>query len=73
MTAPTPREMAQALAARRRRATFACTVCGREYEAWDRQRQQARTCSPACRQKLYRERKRADLHAKLYAARALTK
>ncbi len=58
MTAPTPRELAQALAARRHRAVFICEVCGAEKEGWLRKTQQARTCSPACRQKLYRQRKR---------------
>lgn len=51
-------ELARALAARRKRATFVCEVCGREYEAWDRATQRARTCSPACRQKLYRAGKK---------------
>ena len=63
MTDTDASEIARALAARRRRAVFICEVCEREYEAWDRQRQQARTCSPACRQKLYRERKQAERHA----------
>lgn len=54
-------ELARALAARRRRATFVCEVCGAEYEAWDRKptKQPARTCSSKCRQQLYRDRKRA--------------
>ncbi len=54
----TTSEAARQLAALRPRATFVCEVCGHEYEAWVRDTQQARTCSPACRQKLYRQRKR---------------
>ena len=51
-------EMARALAALRPRSTFTCEVCGQPFEAWVRDKQPARTCSPACRQKLYRGRKR---------------
>lgn len=54
----TSSEAARQLAALRPRATFVCTVCGAEFEAWVRDTQQAQTCSPACRQKLYRQRKR---------------
>lgn len=53
-----PSDLARQLAARRKRATFVCEVCGAAFEAWARKKQQARTCSPACRQKLYRDRKR---------------
>ena len=52
-------EIARQLAARRKRAVFICEVCGREYEAWDRRKQQARTCSGRCRVKLHRDAKRA--------------
>jgi len=51
-------DLARALAARRKRAVFACEVCGRQYEAWDRATQRARTCSPSCRQKLWRQRQK---------------
>lgn len=58
MTVPTPSEAAQALAVLRRRANFACLVCGREFDGLDRPTQQPRTCSAKCRQQLYRDRKR---------------
>jgi hypothetical protein len=48
-------ELARALAARRRRTTLRCEVCGTAFEAWDRKTQQARTCSGACRAKLHRQ------------------
>ena len=54
----TTSEAARQLAALRPRATFVCAVCGAEFEAWVRDTQQSRTCSPSCRQKLYRQRKR---------------
>jgi len=60
MTTPDASEMARALAARRRRATFTCAICGQQYEAWDRKpnRQPARTCSNACRQALWRKNRK---------------
>lgn len=58
MTGHDATEAARQLAARRKRGTFACEVCGREYEALDRPKQQPRTCSPACRQKAFRERRK---------------
>jgi len=53
-------ESARALAARRKRAVFTCEVCGRQYEAWDRSKQPARTCSGRCRVKLHRDAKRTE-------------
>lgn len=49
---------ARALAARRRRAVFVCTVCGAEFETLARPKQLPLTCSPRCRQQAYRNRKR---------------
>jgi hypothetical protein len=49
--------MGRALAALRPRAVLRCTVCGKEFTAWDRKTQQARTCSGACRVKLHRQSK----------------
>ena len=54
----TTSEAARQLAALRPRAVYVCEFCGRAFEALARRTQQARTCSPACRQKLYRQRKR---------------
>lgn len=51
-------ELARQLAARRRRTTIRCEVCGQEAEVWARKSQQARTCSPKCRQQLYRDRRK---------------
>lgn len=50
-------EAARQLAARRPRATFVCTVCGREFVALVRKTQPAQTCSTACRQRLQRQRR----------------
>lgn len=52
-------DLGRALAALRPRTTIRCEICGAEFEAWVRKRQQARTCSPACRQKLHRREKKA--------------
>lgn len=59
MTDADASEMARALAARRRRAVFVCEVCGKEHETLDRPTQQPRTCSNACRQKLWRRQQKA--------------
>ena len=53
-------ELARQLAAHRKRTTIVCEVCGSEAEVWARQTQQARTCSNACRQKLYRREKKTS-------------
>jgi hypothetical protein len=58
MADQTASEAGKTLAALRHRATFTCEICGAEYEAWVRARQQARTCSPKCRQKLHRRRQK---------------
>jgi hypothetical protein len=55
-----PSNIARALAARRRRTTIRCEICGAEAEVWLRKRQQARTCSNACRQQLYRRKRQAE-------------
>lgn len=47
-------DLARALAARRKRTTAACEVCGAAFETWERKTQQARTCSNKCRQALFR-------------------
>jgi predicted nucleic acid-binding Zn ribbon protein len=54
----TPSDHAKALAALRPRQTAVCEVCGTAWQALVRPKQPARTCSPACRQKLHRRRKR---------------
>lgn len=51
-------DVARALAARRRRAVFVCTVCGAKFSTLDRPKQQPLTCSSKCRQKAYRTRQR---------------
>lgn len=51
---------ARNLAQRRRRATFACEVCGEQFEAWARATQTARTCSGKCRVKLHRQTTREE-------------
>lgn len=51
--------LGSALAALRPRQTATCEVCGRQWQALVRPNQIARTCSSACRQALYRRRKRA--------------
>lgn len=51
--------LGRALAARRRRATYRCEVCGEPFEAWEREKQIPRTCSNRCRQKLHRDEKQA--------------
>lgn len=48
-------DLGRALAALRPRTTIRCEVCGAEKEVWLRARQAPRTCSPKCRQKLYRQ------------------
>ena len=53
-------ELARALAARRQRTTIRCEVCGKEAEVWQRKTQLARTCSSACRQKLWRQAHKHD-------------
>lgn len=53
-------ELARALAARRKRTTIICEVCGREAEVWQRKTQSARTCSNVCRQKLWRQTHKSD-------------
>lgn len=53
-------DLARALAALRPRTTAVCEVCGAAFETWQRKSQQARTCSPRCRQQLYRNTKRAQ-------------
>lgn len=54
-----PSEIARQLAARRKRTTTTCGVCGASFETWQRKTQQARTCSNRCRQKRYRDDKRS--------------
>lgn len=54
-----PSDLARALAARRRRTTITCVICGTEKEVWQRETQQARTCSVNCRAKLHRREKKA--------------
>ena len=54
-----PGDRGRALAALRPRTTIRCEVCGAEFETWARKRQQARTCSNACRQKLWRRERKA--------------
>lgn len=54
----TTSEAARQLAALRPRATFVCAWCSREFTALTRKGQQARTCSPSCRQMLYQKNKR---------------
>jgi hypothetical protein len=54
-------DLGRALAALRPRATIICEVCGTEKEVWLRAKQQPRTCSPKCRQQLYRDRKKAGV------------
>lgn len=56
MTGKDASDLGRALAALRPRTTIHCEVCGAEKEVWLRDTQQARTCSPVCRQKLYRKR-----------------
>lgn len=57
-------EAGRALAARRRRAVFVCTVCGAEFETLDRPKQPPLTCSSKCRQTAYRIRNRTiDAHS----------
>jgi anaerobic ribonucleoside-triphosphate reductase len=51
-------ETGKALAALRRRTVIVCVICGTEKEVWDRKSQQPRTCSPSCRQKLWRRERR---------------
>lgn len=48
-------DVARALAARRRRSVFVCTVCGAEFETLARPKQLPRTCSPKCRQSRWRQ------------------
>lgn len=51
-------DLGRALAALRPTATFACEVCGRAFEARAAGGQRApTTCSPACRQKRYRQKR----------------
>ena len=52
-------DLARALAALRPRTTATCEVCGAAFETWQRKTQQARTCSPRCRQQLFRDRRKA--------------
>lgn len=59
----TPSDRGRALAALRPRTTVACEVCGAVFEAWQRKTQQARTCSPACRQKLWRRQRKLTTSA----------
>lgn len=54
----TPSDLARALAALRPRTTIRCEVCGAEKEVWLRKQQVPRTCSPKCRQQLWRDTKR---------------
>lgn len=53
-------DLGRALAARRRRTTAVCEVCGAAFETWARKTQQARTCSPKCRQKRWRRSGKPD-------------
>ena len=54
LTAPTPSDAGRALLALRRRVTITCTICGETFVALPT----ARTCSGACRSKLYYQRTR---------------
>jgi hypothetical protein len=54
MTDTAASDAARALAARRPRAVFICEVCGAKFEAWQRKKQKARTCSGKCRAALFR-------------------
>lgn len=54
----TASDLGRALAALRPRTTIRCEVCSAAFEAWLRKSQQPRTCSNACRQKLYRRERR---------------
>jgi hypothetical protein len=40
-----------------------CSVCGREFPDWPYNHAMREYCKPACRQKAYRERKRAEKKA----------
>ena len=53
-------DLGRALAALRPRATYCCEICGDHFTAWKRKpdAQPPRTCTPACRQKLFRLRKK---------------
>jgi hypothetical protein len=53
-------ELARQLAARRKRTTIVCEICGIEKEVWQREKQKPRTCSNACRQKLYRRERQVQ-------------
>ena len=53
-------DLGRALAARRKRTVITCEVCGKEAEVWERKSQQARTCSNACRQQLWRHERKPD-------------
>ena len=48
-------DLARALAALRQRQTATCEICGRKWQALVRPNQPQRTCSNACRQKLWRQ------------------
>ena len=59
MTDADLRAHAQALAARRRRASFMCEVCTAPFDGLDRPKQQPRFCSVRCRVAHHRALKRA--------------
>jgi hypothetical protein len=55
----TTSDLGRALVALRPTTTITCEVCGTEKTVRQSTRWPARTCSPACRQQLYRREKKA--------------